>query len=130
MKHTILLALAATLVAVSAPTVQATHHPETVTQHVQDAAQSRADLHHAQVITATPEMLVEADAATATATLEAAGCCDQGYEVKTNSSSFTEGCCDQGYEVRPFLPALVSMALLLAAFVYARLFNTRTASWT
>lgn len=129
MKHTILLALAATLVAVSAPTVQATHHPETATEHVQETAASRADLHQAVVITARPEILVE-DATTASATLNAAGCCDQGYEVKTNSSSFSEGCCDQGYEVRPFLPALVAASLLLAAFVYARFFNTRTASWT
>ncbi len=132
MKHTILFALAA-LVAVSAPPVQATHHTTAAEQ------QAAISTHHAQtagdalVITNTTAALelvaTEAPAAQATQVLEA-GCCDQGYEVKPNTSSYTAGCCDQGYEVRPMLPALVAFALLLAAAVYARFFNTRPASWT
>lgn len=133
MKHTILIALAA-LVAVSAPPVQATHHATAAQQQADIATTHRADLAtDALVITNTTAALelvaTEAPAAQATQVLEA-GCCDQGYEVKPNTSSYTAGCCDQGYEVRPMLPALVAFALLLAAAVYARFFNTRPASWT
>lgn len=132
MKHTILFALAA-LVAVSAPPVQATHLEPAAQQQVATSTH-RADLAaDALVITNTTAALelvaTEAPAAQATQVLEA-GCCDQGYEVKPNTSSYTAGCCDQGYEVRPMLPALVAFALLLAAAVYARFFNTRPASWT
>jgi hypothetical protein len=69
-------------------------------------------------------------------TLQAAGCCDQGWEV--NNVAPSVGCCDQGWQLRSqivsgrTLVAIAAMAaLLLAASVIHRFTtNKQQSQWT
>lgn len=119
MKNLLTFALLASMVT-SAPT-QGYAQDESVATTIADTATS--DAFAGSALTAAAPMV-----------LQAVGCCDQGYEVK--SAVQAPGCCDQGYVTNAMsattriMVAIVALSLLALSIVQLHFRNTTQLPWT
>lgn len=132
MKNILPFALLASM-AMSAPT-QGYAHDEAVATTIAEQATSNAFAAPMNGTVLHAQQVADIEFASLNAPLLAAGCCDQGYEIK--SSVQAPGCCDQGYVVNstaatpaPLL-ALVLLSALALAWTHTNHFKTLLARWT
>lgn len=130
MKNLLSFALLASL-AMSAPAQGYAQDEVMATARVDSAAQDAFVAGAGATLTVTALNVMSAAMPVA---LQAVGCCDQGYEIK--SAVQAAGCCDQGYVVNstaatpvPLL-ALVLLSVLALAWTYTNHFKTLLARWT